>query len=164
MPEIHMELVPQFYEMKVREVMDSRVWDLPILTEDEPLDHVLYILSGKDHLWVVKDRESQLLVGVVTEKDFLQIISPPRIQRYTLGRVDIKSLSLGTVSSVKSIMAHRLVTSTAEMSVKDAIMKMVKYKVRRLPVVADGKLIGELTLHDIINKYSQILTKRATGT
>jgi CBS domain-containing protein len=32
-------------------------------------------------------------------------------------------------------------------------MRMVKYKLRRLPVIKDKKLVGELTLHQLIRKY-----------
>ena len=159
MVEKHADLVHKFYDLKVKEVMDSRIWDLPIIKEDEPLDHVLFILSGKDHLWVVKDTKGRELVGVITEKDFLQIISPPRIDRYALGRIDIKSLSLGTVTEIKNIMSKHLVTASPDMLMKDAITTMIKYKVRRLPVLEGKILIGELTLHDIINTYSDMVVK-----
>jgi CBS domain-containing protein len=35
----------------------------------------------------------------------------------------------------------------------DALMRMVKYKLRRLPVLKDKELVGELTLHQLIRKY-----------
>ena len=30
---------------------------------------------------------------------------------------------------------------------------MVKYKRRRLPVLVDSKIVGEITLHQLIRKY-----------
>ena len=35
----------------------------------------------------------------------------------------------------------------------DALMKMVKYELRRLPVLKQKKIIGELTLHHLIRKF-----------
>jgi len=35
----------------------------------------------------------------------------------------------------------------------DALMKMVKYNLRRLPVLDGKKIVGELTLHQLIRKF-----------
>jgi hypothetical protein len=32
-------------------------------------------------------------------------------------------------------------------------MKMVKYRLRRLPVIKDDCIVGEITLHQLIRKY-----------
>jgi CBS domain-containing protein len=32
-------------------------------------------------------------------------------------------------------------------------MNMLKYKLRRLPVIKEKKIVGELTLHQLIRKY-----------
>ena len=51
-------------------------------------------------------------------------------------------------------MSKRPVTCRAEEKIRDALIRMKKYGVRRLAVVnKDGKLMGELTLHHLVLKY-----------
>ena len=52
-------LIPEFYELKVRQLMDRRVWDLPIIEEKEDISNVLNILGARNHLWVVKNKEKK---------------------------------------------------------------------------------------------------------
>jgi len=42
-----------------------------------------------------------------------------------------------------------LITGDAEMALEEAAALMVQHKVRRLPVLADGRLVGIVTLDDI---------------
>jgi CBS domain-containing protein len=50
-------------------------------------------------------------------------------------------------------MCHRVIDCGPDDKIIDALMKMVRYKLRRLPVVKDHKIVGELTLHQLIRKY-----------
>jgi len=50
-------------------------------------------------------------------------------------------------------MCKKTVTSFPDEQIAAALMKMVKYRLRRLPVVRDGFIVGELTLHQLIRKY-----------
>jgi len=50
-------------------------------------------------------------------------------------------------------MANKIITCKADEKIIDALMRMVKYRLRRLPVIQDKKIIGELTLHQLIRKY-----------
>ena len=69
-------LVPDYYELQVNQLMDKRVWDLPLIEKDEDIHHVLNILGARNHIWVVKDKKSKELVGVITEHDVLSILAP----------------------------------------------------------------------------------------
>ncbi len=50
---------------------------------------------------------------------------------------------------VRDLMIKNVVTIGAEDSIKNAIQKMIAGKFRRIPVLADGKLIGIITDRDI---------------
>ncbi|MCK5635772.1 MAG: CBS domain-containing protein, partial [Thermoplasmatales archaeon] len=65
------KLISDFYELKVDQLMDKRVWDLPIIEEKEDVHHVLSILGARNHIWVVNNKEDKELVGVITEHDVL---------------------------------------------------------------------------------------------
>lgn len=147
------KLIPDFYELKVKQLMDKRVWDLPLIEEKEDIHHVLSVLGGRNHIWVVKGKESKELVGVITEHDVLSILAPKHFPSYVFGMPDIRSIQHGTAKTAENIMCHRVISCGPDDKIIDALYKMIKYKLRRLPVVKDKKIIGELTLHQLIRKY-----------
>lgn len=146
-------LIKDFYELKVRQLMDKRVWDLPLIAEKDHIHHVLSILGARNHIWVVKDKESKEFSGVITEHDVLSILAPKQLPPYVFGMPDIGSIQHGTAKTAEDIMCHRVITSTPDDKIIDALMKMLKYKLRRLPVVEDKKIVGEITLNQLIRKY-----------
>lgn len=144
-------LTSEFYELKVEQLMDKKIWDLPIIERDEPIDHVLSILDGKSHVWVVNDKEEKDLVGVITRHDVLQILAPPRT-RYYLFSVP-KTCYHGTSGKAGDIMSKNPVTCKPDEKIVDALLKMIRHRVRRLAVVKEGKIVGEITLRHLICKY-----------
>lgn len=146
-------LINDFYELKVSQIMDKRVWDLPIIEEKEDIYHVLSILGARNHIWVVKDKEKKELVGVITEHDVLSILAPKHLPSYVFGMPNISSIQHGTAHKAEDIMCHRLIYTEPDQKIIDALIKMVKYKLRRLPVIKDKSIVGELTLHQLIRKY-----------
>jgi len=147
------KLIKEFYELKVSQLMDKRVWDLPIIEEKDDISHVLSILGGRNHIWVVKNKESKELQGIITEHDVLSILAPKHLPSYIFGTPDIKSIQHGTARTAGDVMSSRVISCRQDDKIVDALMKMVKYKLRRLPVLKEKKLVGELTLHQLIRKY-----------
>ncbi len=147
------KLIKDFYDLKVKQLMDKRVWDLPLIKSEEDVHHVLAILGGRNHIWVVKDKEEKELVGVITEHDVLSILAPKHFPSYVFGIPDITSIQHGTAKTAEDIMCHKTITCGPDEKIIDALTKMVKYKLRRLPVIEDKKIVGELTLHQLIRKY-----------
>jgi CBS domain-containing protein len=101
----------------------------------------------------VKDKKSKILVGVVTEHDVLSILAPKSFPSYVFGMPDIKSIQHGTAKIVGDVMCVRLVTCKKDDKIKHVLETMTKHRLRRLPVVEDSKIIGEITLHQLIRKY-----------
>lgn len=147
------KLISDFYELKVKQLMDKRVWDLPLIEEKDDIHHVLAILGARNHIWVVKDKENKELAGVITEHDVLSILAPKHFPSYVFGMPDISSIQHGTAKTAENIMCHRLIDCGPDEKIVDALTKMMKHRLRRLPVVKDKKIIGELTLHQLIRKY-----------
>jgi len=147
------KLIMDFYKLRVIQIMDKRVWDLPILEEKEDIYHVLSVLGARNHIWIVKNKEDKALLGVITENDVLSILAPKQLSPYVFGIPDIHSLKYGNAKTAADIMTKKLITCSADDDIKSALDKMYDYKLRRLPVVKDKKLIGELTLNQLIRKY-----------
>ncbi|UCF50076.1 MAG: CBS domain-containing protein [Thermoplasmatales archaeon] len=147
------KLIKEFYELKVSQLMDKRVWDLPLIEEKEDIHHVLSILGARNHIWVVKDMDRKELVGVITEHDVLSILAPKHFPSYVFGMPDIRSIQHGTANTAGDVMANKIIMCDPDEKIIDALMRMVKFKLRRLPVVKDKIIVGELTLHQLIRKY-----------
>lgn len=80
--------------------------------------------------------ESNKIVGILTERDLLR-----RVLEESKDPTRIK---------VREIMSKKLVVGTPTMDVTDAARRMLKNEVKKLPIVVDGKLVGILTLTDIV--------------
>ena len=83
---------------------------------------------------VVKDKKP---IGIVTERDMLKrVLSTTR---------DLRALE------VCDIMSKPLVVMEPEMNVGEAVKLMFEYKIKKLPVVKRGHLVGIVSLTDVIN-------------
>ncbi|MGQ9460972.1 MAG: CBS domain-containing protein [Candidatus Bathyarchaeaceae archaeon] len=92
-------------------------------------------------LVVVDDEEKP--VGILTERDLLK--------RVLANRKDPAK------SKVKDIMSKPLVTGTPHMEVEDAVRLMFKHKIKKLPVIEDSRLVGLVTLTDLVRFQPQII-------
>ena len=109
----------------------------PVITIDKDgfVHEVAKIMTEKGiGCIVVTDKDAP--VGMVTERDILQ-------------RVVAKGLDASKVK-MKDIMTKPLVTINGSIPIINAIRVMEKNKVRRLPVVEKGKLIGIVTQRDLL--------------
>jgi len=82
---------------------------------------------------VVKDN---IPVGIVTERDILKKI--------VVEGKDPKK------TKIEEIMSSPLITGTSDMTLEDAAKLLVLKRIKKLPIVEKGKLIGIITLFDIV--------------
>ena len=157
MQEDYREVLDKFYETKIKEVMEKRLWNLPILEQDTEIKDVIASLRDKHHVWIV-DVDSEKLVGVITEKDVLGILAHPKEFGYKPSPKATPSLYHGTAGDAESVMIKKVVTCNPESTIKDVITTMTKYNVRRLPVIDENrKIVGGVTLMDLINRFMSIV-------
>ena len=75
-------------------------------------------------------------LGIITDRDIVLRSVASASQKYYAG----------------DIMSTNVVTVTPETSIHDAALLFAKHKIRRLPVVSGGKLVGVLSLGDLAKK------------
>jgi predicted transcriptional regulator len=146
-------LVSEFYSLKVHQMMDKRIWDLPIVDKTEDINTIMNILGARNHIWVVENKKNRELVGVITEHDVLSILAPKELPPYVFGLPNLRSIQLGTAKTAEEIMRSKVMFCRTDDKIVDILEKMTAYKLRRLPVVDDKKIIGEITLNQLIRKY-----------
>jgi predicted transcriptional regulator len=147
------QLITDFYELPIEKIMNKNLWDLPIIEKNDDILNVLNILSGRHHIWVINNKEDKELLGVITEHDILTTLSPHNFSPYVFGVPDLRSLLYGTVKTAEDIMSKKIITCEPDEKILDILKRMKKFQLRRLPVIQNKKLIGEITLHRLIQKY-----------
>ena len=88
--------------------------------------------KGISSLFVVKDGDP---VGIVTERDFIK-------------KVCAKEIPIAEVKAF-DIMSKILTTADPETPIEVAVQRMVNHKIRRLPIIEGGKIVGIITVTDL---------------
>ena len=118
--------------IRVSEVMNK----FPVITSKNELlpKAARKMLSRNVGCLIVKEKDS--LAGIITEKDIVE------------GAVG-KELDV-TKTKVQDVMTTAMVTISPDDDLGEAINKMKRENVRRLPVINGKKLVGLLTVRDIL--------------
>ncbi|HSE39781.1 MAG TPA: CBS domain-containing protein [Acidobacteriota bacterium] len=82
---------------------------------------------------VIDDGE---VVGIVSERDMLRKVLGPGLDPRDV--------------TVSKIMTHDFLATSPDENVQDCLLKMRKVHCRHLPVIQKGKLIGTISLRDIL--------------
>jgi predicted transcriptional regulator len=144
------ELV-DLHKKKIGDILDKKqIFDLPLIEQGAAIEKVFSVLTGRDHVWVVEERGSHMVVGLITESDVLHLLAPPRLPKYALGLRHGKSLLHGTIKTASDIMHKQLLTCSRNDTVEEVLSRMINARLRRVPVVDKGKIVGEITTHYII--------------
>jgi CBS domain-containing protein len=116
---------------KVRDAMTANV---RVAAPTESLADVAQKMKQEDvgSLPVVEDDR---LIGIITDRDI--------VIRAVAERVDPQSIYVSDVAS------RELVTVEPEQDLDQALALMAQHRVRRLPVVEDGRLVGVLAQADV---------------
>ena len=96
--------------------------------------------KGISSLIIEKDHAP---VGIISERDFVK-------------KICLKDMLPSTIN-VGSIMSKIQTYASPDTPVDVAVQRMVNHKIRRLPVIFDGKVIGIITVTDLAKHLRTIL-------
>lgn len=80
------------------------------------------------------------VVGIVTERDYLRQVALPERRPSTV--------------EVREIMSAPVVAVTSESSIEECMELMTERRFRHLPVVDDGRLVGIVSIGDLVKARS----------
>ena len=126
-------------------VKDHMSTNLVTFHPEDSIDHVLEMLTKRKISGAPVVDKSGELVGIISEVDCLKEI--------------IKGKYSNTPSfpaSVSEHMTKNVITLSPEMSLFDAAQKFLELKIRRFPVMKDGRLVGQISLSDIIKAFPKL--------
>jgi len=120
---------------KVRNLLklkDNAVWSTP--SSATALDAVK--LMAEKHIGGVLVVEDGKLVGIFTERDFA----------YKIGCFEKSPHEI----KLSEVMTLNPITVTPDNSINDCMALMTDKHIRHLPVVEDGKLVGVISIGDVV--------------
>lgn len=125
--------------LKVEDVM---VEDVITVDSDAPVMEAVGLMNKHEIGCLIVVRRGKA-VGIVTERDLLKrVLAESRDPKKT---------------RVRQIMSKPLIFGEPNMDVEDAARFMFKMKIKKLPVVESGDLLGLVTLTDLVRFQPQIM-------
>jgi len=155
------KFITDLYELNVKDIMKSIKNGIPIVEKNADISTILSVLDKKEHVWVVDNKETLTIMGVITEYDTLMLFSPPYTPMQSFDKPTLLSLQYELSTSAEEIMSKNPIKVSPEEKIKDIIILMKQHKVKQMPVVDENnKLLGEVTLHHFIDGYNRAKTKK----
>jgi len=150
------DMMPEagFYDAPVEKIMNSNP---PLIEKSASIYAVAKKVGMKRrHVWVVEEKDSRKLVGVITEKDLLDVVSPLPHKSYTVGVISPRSLRHTEFEKAEDIMVKPVLKCHPQTTMEEALHLMTGHGVRRLAVAEDDEILGELCLTNVIHAYFSI--------
>jgi len=123
----------------VRDIMTKNV--VTIASDKTALDAAkLMAEKGISSLIVVKNGNPE---GIITERDFIRKICAKELQVAQIKIINI-------MSKIQTI-------AEPDTPIEVAVQRMVNRRIRRLPIVQDGKVVGIITVTDLARHLRTIL-------
>jgi sigma-B regulation protein RsbU (phosphoserine phosphatase) len=134
-------------DVTVREVMNA---DPARVTPDQPVQAALDLMNSRRVGAIIVADAADRVVGIFTERDFLR--------RACAAQFD------GRATPIREWMAPQPYTIHPDAGWEEAVASMERLRVRHLPVVEDGKLVGIVTTRNLMahraDHLNQIVSER----
>ena len=112
---------------------------------EQPMEHVMHVLVRNDISGgPVVDNDNNI-VGVISEGDCLKVV--------VRGKYNNMPNDCGKVGDC---MAKEVVTIPPEMNILEAAKMFLTLKLRRFPVIKEGKLVGQISQRDVIKAVENL--------
>ena len=123
----------------VRDIMTKNV--VTIASDKTALDAAkLMAEKGISSLIVVKNGNPE---GIITERDFIK-------------KICVKELQVAQIKII-NIMSKIQTTAEPDTPIEVAVQRMVNRRIRRLPILQDGRVVGIITVTDLARHLRTIL-------
>jgi len=122
--------------MTVRLILNEKGYDVQTIGPDATLRQAVAILAEKKIGAIVVTDSELHVIGILSERDAVRVIGVDGP-----GRLD---------DTVASVMTSKVVTSDGNETIPEIMEHMTAGRFRHLPVVKGGKLIGIVSIGDVV--------------
>ncbi|MCK0209574.1 CBS domain-containing protein [Starkeya koreensis] len=122
--------------MTVRKILEEKGFDVQTIGPQETLRAATELLADKRIGAIVVTDGERRVVGILSERDVVRVIGLDGP-----GRLD---------DAVASVMTSKVVTCDGNETVHQIMEHMTAGRFRHLPVVQDGRLVGIISIGDVV--------------
>jgi CBS domain-containing protein len=119
----------------VRHLLDGKEQVLWSVEPDDPVLEVIQLMATH-HVGALPVLRGGELLGIVSERDYARKV-------VLLGRS-------ATDTPVEQIMSSPVITVTPQTSLNECMQLVTEHRVRHLPVVENGRVIGMVSIGDLV--------------
>ena len=119
----------------IRQILEQKSNDIWVTTPEASVYDALLLLAEKNigALLVLKNDE---LVGIVSERDYARKVA-------LFGKASVKT-------PVSEIMNTEVFSVGPQSSIEEAMALMTDKRIRHLPVIEEGKVVGVISIGDLV--------------
>jgi CBS domain-containing protein len=126
----------------IESVRDIMIKDLLTISENETALKAAQVMTEKGVSSLIVLANDQP-IGIVTERDFIK-------------KICIKELKVSSVR-VRDMMSRIRTSASPDTPIDVAVQRMVNNRIRRLPIIDNGKVVGIITVTDLAKHLRTIL-------
>lgn len=119
----------------VKQLLENKGWAIFAVGPDDPVLEAIRLMADK-HVGALLVMQGQELLGIVSERDYAR-----------------KVILHGRSSSdtpVRQIMSSPVHSVSSDKSVQDCMRLMTEQRIRHLPVLERGRVIGVISIGDLV--------------
>ena len=121
--------------LRVKHLLARKGQEVWSVDSDEPVLEAIQIMADR-HVGALPVLRNDELVGVISERDYARKV-------VLLGRSSAET-------PVWQIMSSPVVTVTPEHGVKECMQIVTDRRIRHLPVIEDGRMVGVISIGDLV--------------
>ncbi len=121
----------------VKQILEGKGNEIFTITPDTSVYHALELMVEKN-VSALLVMENDKLAGIFTERDYAR-------------KVVLKGKK-STETTIGEIMTSNLITVSPDTTIDECMALMTGKYIRHLPVVADGKLSGIISIGDVVRR------------
>ncbi len=123
---------------KVKEILDGKSRELVLIEQDKSIFEAARILVTNS-VGALPVLEQGKLAGIISERDILRLIARRNEQ--------LKS------TAVKDVMSTEVIVCTPEDDSDYLMGVMTENKIRHIPILDEGKLVGIISIGDLVKTH-----------
>lgn len=129
--------------MTVARILHEKGRDVFTTQPHRTLKEVIGLLAEKGVGAVVVSDASQSVLGILSERDVVRVLATEGASAFD--------------DPVSRYMTPRVITVTRDDTIDHVMQTMTSGRFRHLPVVEDGRLIGIISIGDVVKRHVNVL-------
>ena len=121
--------------VRVKQLLGRKGHEIWTVDAEEPVLEAIQLMADR-HVGALPVTRGGELVGVISERDYARKV-------ILLGRSSAET-------PVWQIMSSPVVTVTPDQDVRECMQLMTQQRIRHLPVMQDGRMVGVISIGDLV--------------